>query len=715
MSIKFLLQHDNRDCGATCLSMIASYYHKNLSIAKARTYTKTDKNGCNLYGLIDAAKMISLDGEAMSGNPEELIDSINKGEVTFPFIAHIVSDQDMLHYIVVYKIKNNKFIAADPGKGKVILSFEDFFSMWTGYIVTFKKNEKFVKDKFSGFKIFDLFKLINLKEARLGITLFLSVIVATIGVAGSFVFKLILDNNFVDKNYNKIAIIFLSIICLYVLQAIIEIVRGQIVSLTSKKIDVSLSTGYFSHLVKLPVFELGKWQTGEYLSRLSDIFVIRSALATGMVSAILDCSMIIVCGVMLIRFNFIMFIVSFAIILLYFILTIAMKGPMEFLNRETMNKGAMFQSFFKEVVDGIQTVKMTDENTFIKEGIKKYEDYAMLERKTNNIGIIQETLAASIELIGTTVVLWIGYSFVHSNKMTVGDLITFYALLGYFITPCKSLVGLHPAIQASLIAMERLNDMIEVPSEDSSKGEKTPNRIDSWEMKNVSFRYGNNELTLKDINLSVKRGEKIALVGESGCGKTTIAKLLMRFYNQETGEILINGQSYDKFSLEQLRNNISYIGQDSYLFSRTLKENLSLGTKNVTDELINNVCNKCNINSFANILPLGMETPIDENGTNLSSGQRQRVIIGRALLKNPQLLILDEATSNLDSVTEQGITDTINKLGDDVACIVIAHRLSTVKQCDRVYVMKQGSIVEVGTHEELSNNSIEYKRLLQYQ
>lgn len=715
MGLKYYLQHDSRDCGATCLAMIANYYHKNLSVSKARVYTKTDKNGCNLYGLVDAAQMISLKGDAMSGSPEELMDSIGKGEINFPFVAHIISDEGLLHYVVVYKIKNGKFIIGDPGKGKVILSFEDFFGIWTGYIVNFEKEADFKPDKNDGFKILQLFRLIDIKEARLGITILLSVLVAAIGVAGSFVFKLILDNEFMDKNYDKLPIIFLAVIGLYILLAVIEIAKGRIISMTSKKIDVSLSTGYFKHLLKLPVFELGKWQTGEYISRLGDISVIRNALATGLVSVVLDVSMLIVCGIMLINLNLPMFVVSFTIVLLYLILTLSMKRPIEVISRDSMSKSAIFQSLFKEVVDGIQTVKMTDSTLFIDEGTQKYEEFGEADKKNNFIGITQDALAGLIELIGVAIVLWIGFVFVHNNRMSIGDLLTFYALMGYFISPCKSLVGLHPAVQSALIAVERLNDMMDVDIENDDSGKPLPANVNKWEMKNIDFRYGNNQLTLKDINLFVEKGEKIALVGESGCGKTSIAKLFMRFYLQESGKILIDGEEYGEFSVESLRKSISYIGQDSYLFSKTLKENMILGNTDISDEEFIKVCEKCNISDFAERLPAKYDTPIDENGMNLSSGQRQRVVIGRALLRHPQLLILDEATSNLDAATEQSITNTVNELGNDVACIIIAHRLSTVEKCDRIYVVKDGSIVDVGTHAELSQNSEEYRRLLQSQ
>jgi ATP-binding cassette subfamily B protein len=328
----------------------------------------------------------------------------------------------------------------------------------------------------------------------------------------------------------------------------------------------------------------------------------------------------------------------------------------------------------------------------------------------------QDVVTDAVELIGTIIILWIGFSMVLQDKITVGVLITFYALISYFTGPIKNLIQLQPTIQKAFVAAERLNDILELEVEKNnvSNNFKSNDKtlIDTLEFRHVYFRYGNRELTLKDVCLQLKRGEKIAIVGESGSGKTTIAKLLLGFYEPENGEILINNESTKERGFNDLRRNIAYVDQNTFLFADTIKNNMMLGNEEVSDEEIWESCIKSHISEFIQGLPLKLDTPIDENGENLSGGQKQRIAIARALLRKPQILILDEATSNLDTITEDAIKDAIFKMNDNLTCIIIAHRLSTIRQCDCIYVMENGYVVEYGSHDELVDLNGKYAQLL---
>lgn len=737
-------QHDIRDCGAACLSMIAQHYGLKHPIAKYRELTKTDRTGANLYGIVDGAKQIGLDAEALCGSPDELYDAFLDNSVSFPFIAHTMSTDALLHYVVVIEIKNGKFIIGDPAKGRQNLTPEEFFEIWTGYIVTFKKTDTFIAGDYSKGSNWRFFRLLKNQYHKLLSVLILSLSISLIGVMGAFVFEIAIDqfatvtgyydsqdltectenceenhnhteennplNNFIigvaSFDFN---IIFIALILLYLLQAGIQFVRGYIIIDVSKKIDIQLSLSYYNHIIDLPISSVNMRQTGEYLSRFSDTDIIRTAISNTTVTLMLDSIMVIGCGVLLYILNSKMFFVALIMIVLYTIIVLCYRNPVERSNRHVMENNAQLQSYFKESIDGIETIKATCANQKIKaETTSRFNNFINAVVKNNFITMTQDTLASSIELIGTAIILWVGFALVLAGQVTIGSLVTFYILLAYFTEPIKNIIELQPTIQTAIVAADRLNDILDLEKESCPKNSLQLNNTQSWEFKNINFRYGNRDLVLQDVSMNIRRGEKIAIVGESGSGKTTLAKLLLRFYQPEKGAILIDGKEINEINLNSLRQDIAYVNQNTFLFSDTIRNNLRLVNSELTDDEIEQACKISQANQFICELPMGYDTPLDENGANLSGGQRQRLAIARALLQKPQLLILDEATSNLDTITETAIKNTIFNSNRELTCIIIAHRLSTIKNCDKIYVMDHGKIIESGTHTELMEKKGKY-------
>ena len=741
--MKTIFQHDQRDCGAACLSMIAAHYGLKYPISKYRELTKTDKTGTNLYGLVEGAKQIGLYGEGLSGSPDELMDGIQKNEIRFPFIAHTVSDGAMLHYIVVFGLKHGKFIIGDPGKGKLKLTSEEFFSIWTGYIVTFSKTEAFQPGNHVRGSFLKFFSLLKGQYIKLFSVMLISLVIAAIGIMGAFVFEIAIDEFALNTGYygtqtedshdhtedepeeigrieallNEVThadfdIIFIGIIGLYLLQAVIQFIRGYLIISVSKKIDLRLSLSYYNHIIDLPVSSISVRQTGEYLSRFSDTATIRLAISGATLTLLLDSVMVLACGCILFLENQKLFFVSLLMVLGYAVIVLCYRKPVERSNRQVMEHNAQLQSYFKESIDGIETVKASHANEQVKEHTtSKFNRFINSVVKNNLISLSQDTLADTVELIGTVVILWIGFTMVLAGQVTIGSLMTFYVLLSYFTQPIKNLIELQPTIQTAFVAADRLNDILDLEKELITGANESLPAIQTWEFQNIDFRYGNRELTLENLSLSIQRGEKIAIVGESGSGKTTLAKLLLRFYEPESGNILLNGKSVKHYTLSALRGGVSYVDQNTFLFSDTIRNNLKLGNPDASDSEIEQACQVSQATEFINRLPLGYDTPLDENGMNLSGGQRQRLAIARALLKKPQLLILDEATSHLDTITESSIKNMFSQFDKDMTCVIIAHRLTTVKNCDRIYVMEQGQLVEAGTHEELIKKDGTYATL----
>lgn len=731
---KIILQHDQRDCGAACLAMVAAHYGAKYPLSKFRELTKTSRTGTNLYGLVDGARQIGLNAEALSGTPQELVEGIDKGEIKFPFVAHIVADGAMLHYVVVFGFKNGVFKIGDPAKGKRKLPANDFFAVWTGYIVTFEKTDAFKKGNFAKGSFLKFLAMLKGQYGKLAVVFVHSLFVSGIGIAGAFVFKIVIDGfntanvehsvtaangvavatEWVAEHTSQFYLLLALVIALYILQAVIQIVRGKLLISVSRAIDIKLSLTYYNHLIGLPVSSLALRQTGEYLSRFSDAGAIRNAISGATMTLMLDSLMVIVCGVILYIENATMFFVALIMIALYAAVVWAYRKPLENANRAVMENNAAVQSYLKESIDGIETVKASRADEQVKSTTaQKLEKFVGAIVKNSVLSISQDTIAGTVEMVGTAVILWIGFTLALHGNITLGSLMTFYVLLDYFTEPIKNLIELQPTIQTAIVAADRLNDILDLEEESSSGGEMP--EVTQWAAENVDFRYGNNELTLKNVSLKINKGEKIAIVGESGSGKTTLAKLFVRFYKPENGRITVNGGDIGEINLEELRGSIAYVNQKPFLFSDTIRNNLKLGCENVSDEEMYAACKLSKADEFISALPMGYDMPLDEDGMNLSGGQRQRLALARAILKKPQLLILDEATSNLDTITEAAIKKTVFELDKNLTCIIIAHRLSTIKNCDCIYVMQNGEIVESGTHGQLMSRQGQYAKFWQSQ
>ena len=718
--MKIRLQHDERDCGATCLCIICDNYGLYIPIAKSRLLTKTDRNGTNLYGLIDGATKLGFIAEALSGSPQELLEGINNKEISFPFIAHTVSQNAILHYIVVFGIKNGKFIIADPARGKYTLTENDFFDIWTGYIATFEKSDTFQTTRQIQKHSLRFFQLLHSQVPTLTGILFLSMIVAAIGIIGAFVFQIIMDSMGAQNQTNGIALwlenhlgiegnlnltlIFASLIILYILYAILQIIRGYLIASVSRKLDISLSLSYYNHLIELPISSIQLRNTGEYLSRFSDISNIRQAISGATVTLLFDSLMVLACGGILAIQNPKLFGIALIMVIIYAIIVLFYRKPIERRNRNVMEQNAHVQSWFKESVDGIETLKASVAEIHAKNRAR-YHIHSFINAvfRTSILSVSQDVLAGLIEMVGTVSILCTGFSMVLDGKLSVGALITFYALLAYFTEPIKNLIELQPMLQTATVALDRLNDVMDTSSESLDNGADLPDNlpVNEWKVNHLNFRYGNEKLTLENVSLVIQEGEKIALVGESGSGKSTLAKLFLRFYEPESGEIFCDGNNIQTKSLLSLRRSVAYVSQNTFFFSDTIKNNLKLANPTISDDEIVKACQLSHIHNLITTLPMGYDTPLDENASNLSGGQKQRLAIARALLQKPKLLILDEATSQLDSITEAGIKDTIFNSQEELTCIIIAHRLSTIQACDRIYVMENGKIVENGEHKDL--------------
>ena len=663
-------QHDIKDCGAACLATISKQYGLKIPISKIREVAGTDMNGTSAYGVVKAAETLGFTAKGVKASkPEDIFSEFPK-----PAIAHVIVDGSLLHYVVIHKVTKEEILVADPGKGIVKYKPEDFFKIWTGVLIIMVPAPTFEKgDETKG--LFERFwGLIKVQKGLLGNIFVSSILITILGIIGSFYFKFLMDD-ILPNNLNKsLLVISIAMIGLSIFKIITEFFRSLLLIHMSQNIDIPLLLGYYNHVIDLPMNFFGTRKVGEIISRFNDASKIRDAISSATLTLMIDTLMAVVGGVILYMQSSTLFFVCIIPIILYLALVFIFKKSLEDVNRNVMEDNARLTSYLVESIEGIETVK----------GV---------------FGIC---------------ILWLGGYLALKGDITVGTLLSFNSLLAYFIEPIERMINLQPELQSAMVAADRLGEILDLELEKSKDEDKKINPktlLGDINIKNIDFRYGTRQLVLKNINMNIKPGEKIALVGESGSGKTTIAKLLMNFYGVEKGEIILNNYNIKDINKEALRDKISYISQDSFFFSGSIKENLQFANEEATYEEIIEVCKQAQIHDFINSLPLRYETPLEEKGTNLSGGQRQRLAIARALLKKPEILIMDEATSNLDSITEKAIEKTIEECTKNVTTIIIAHRLSTIMRCDRIYVMDKGEIIEEGNHEQLLRKQGYYYRL----
>ncbi|MBU5488947.1 peptidase domain-containing ABC transporter [Clostridium sp. MSJ-8] len=700
----YVKQMDDNDCGPACLATVLKYYKYKISITRLREICKTDINGTTMLGLIKAAQKLGFSAKGVNGKGIKAL----KSNFPKPAIAHVIYGDGVRHYVVLYEVTDSKVIVADTGRGIITYSIEEFLKIWSGKLIFLIPPSEFKENEYKNPYI-RFVKLISMQKKLIISIFFASLFIAILGILGSFYYKILIDNVIPNNLYNKLKFVSITMICIVSLKTIIELLRNILLLFISKNIDVQLLLGYYSHILKLPMEFFESRDVGSIISRFNDGVKIRDAISSTAVTVFLDTLMAVVGGIILYRLSGIMFFVCFIPIVIYLFLVVKFKSKIEESNRDVMENNSKVTSYLVESIEGVEVIKSYNSEEYNVRKFKKRFNYYMESLFKNGFILnILESLKGITKVVFGICILWLGAYLTLKGQVTVGTFISFNALLAYFIEPIERVINLQSQIQSAMVAADRLGQILDLQIESYKNDRKSLSLAGDIIFENITFRYGFRRIILQDFNLHIKNKERIALVGESGSGKTTIVKILMKFYEIEKGKITINSNDLVDISPRQLRNRIAYISQESYFFSGTIRENLLIGNNDASEEDMVNICKKVFIHDYIMSLPKKYDNVLSEKAMNLSGGQRQRLAIARALLKKPDILIMDEATSNLDSITEKALEKTINECTNGITTIIIAHRLSTIKNCDRIFVIEDGQIIEEGSHEELLNNKGEY-------
>ena len=697
----FVPQIDARDCGVAALASISKFYGSDYSLAHLRELAKTNKEGTTALGIVKAAKEMSFETRAIQAD----MSLFEMEDIPYPFIVHVNKEGKLQHYYVVYKNIKDHLIIGDPDPTVKVtkMTKERFASEWTGVAIFLAPAPSYKphKDKKNGLMSF--LPLIFRQRSLIFYIVLASLLVTLINIGGSYYLQGILDEYIPNQMKSTLGIISIGLIITYILQQIMSFSRDYLLTVLSQRLSIDVILSYIRHIFELPMSFFATRRTGEVISRFTDANSIIDALASTILSLFLDVSILIIVGSVLLVQNTNLFLLSLISVPIYIIIIFAFMKPFEKMNNDVMQSNSMVSSAIIEDINGIETIKsLTSEETRYQKIDSEFVDYLDKSFKLSKYSILQSSLKQGAQLILNIVILWFGAQVVMTGKISIGQLITFNTLLSYFTNPLENIINLQTKLQSAKVANNRLNEVYLVESEFKNTQTLTDSQFLAGDIcfEDISYKYGFGRDTLNNINLTIKQGDKVSIVGISGSGKTTLAKMIVNFFEPYKGRITINNNDLKMIDKKVLRQHINYLPQQAYIFSGSILENLTLGANQmISQEDIIKACEIAEIRQDIEQMPMGYQTELSD-GAGLSGGQKQRIALARALLTKAHVLILDEATSGLDVLTEKKVIENLMAMTDKTI-IFVAHRLSISERTNQVIVLNQGKVIETGSHQEL--------------
>ncbi len=706
-------QHDITDCGAACLASVAAHYQLQLPLARIRQYAGTDKKGTNMLGLLEAAEKLGFEAKGVKGELEHLV------KIPLPSIAHVVLKNGLHHYVVIYKASAKEVVVMDPGDGQMhAYTPAAFQEIWTGALLLLLPRDDFIprNEKVSVYHRFWalLFPhkavLLQCFIGAMGITL--------LGLAPAIYIQKLTD--FALPTANRPLVNLLGVVMLVALffQTLLSVFKDVFIIKVGQQIDAKLILGYYKHLLKLPQSFFDRMRVGEIISRIGDAVKIRVFINGVALNLLVDILVIIFAFAFMFSYYWKLASIMLLVIPIYGLVYYLVNHFNKRTERKVMEQAAELESQLVESLNSVKTIKHFG-----------LEDFANIKTETHFIALLKTTYRSALNNIfsGTSsntlvqlftiVLLWVGSGFVMDQEITIGELLSFYAIIGYFTGPIGRLVGANVQIQNALIAADRLFEIMDLENE----GQKQTTTLSKAQLgdivfDNIHFRYGTRKEVFQGFSAVFPHEKITAIVGESGSGKSTLVSLIQKLYALDQGSIFVGTQNLDYISSSSLKKYISIVPQHIDLFAGNVIDNIAVGEFAPEMDRIVSICKSIGILSFIENLPNGFYTFLGEHGASLSGGEKQRIAIARALYQNPEILILDEATSSLDSPSELYIKNTIAALRKKKKTILlIAHRLSSVIQADHIVVLKSGKIIEKGTHKQLISSKGFYSTMWKQQ
>ncbi len=716
-------QYDNKDCGPTCLKIIAKYYKKTISLQELRELTETTRLGSSLMGLSEAAEQIGFRSTAVKISLELLM------EAPLPCIVH----WNKKHFVVLYKIEKDVFYVSDPAHGRLKYSKEEFLKFWIGnnandqteegVVLLLETTPKFYspnyedKEKSLGFSFLSKYVL---KYRKFIWQLVIGLIAASVlQLIFPFLTQSIVDVGIKNQDIHFIYLILFAQLALFIGKTAIEIIRSWILLHLSTRINISLVSDFFIKLMSLPIAFFDSRMTGDILQRINDHKRIEQVLTTSSLSVLFSMVNLIVFSFVLAFYNlqiFGIFIVGSTLYFLWILIFLKKRADLDY---KRFSEVSQEQSKVIELISGMQEIKLHNAEKqkrwsweFIQARLFKVSiDGLKLEQyQSVGSGFINELKNILITILAAKLVI--------DGNITLGMMLAISYIVGQLNAPIVQLIEFIKELQDAKISLERLSEIHDKKDEEHPNSESIHDitKNSNFILDKVSFRYtGSNQNVLQHLDLEIPSNKITAIVGVSGSGKTTLMKLLLKFYDPNEGQIIIGNYNLKNVSHKTWRDHCGVVMQEGYIFSDSIANNIAVGEDYIDKKKLAHAVDIANIKGFIESLPLSYNTKIGMEGIGLSTGQKQRLLIARAVYKNPDFLFFDEATSALDTNNEKVIMEKLNVFFEHKTVVVIAHRLSTVKDAHQIVVLDKGLIVEVGNHNALVKQKGQYYNLVKNQ
>ena len=707
-SVPCVRQRDASDCGAACLVSIASWYRLRLPVARVRQFAGTDTHGTTALGLVQAATRLGFQAKGVRATSAAL------PALPLPAIAHIVRGGAQ-HWVVVARATARRVVIMDPASGdRRRLTREQFEREWSGATVLLAPARGFVAADHRR-SLAGRFLVLVAPHRRILTMAFIGAVVHTaLGLTTAVYVQQLVDHVLVDGNRNLLNVMSVILIILMLAQVVLGGMKGLLVLHTGQCMDATLILGYYRHLLALPQRFFDTMRIGEIASRVGDAVKIRALINDVALELLVSALVVALSLALLFLYSVTLGAVVLGTVPIYATIWAVTNARNKRASRELMERSAELQSQLVESISAIGTIKRFGLEADME--LRTEVRFVRLLRavfQSARTSLMTATTTGIVSRLSVVAILWIGATLVVERELTPGELMSAYALLGYLTNPLLTLIGANRTVQDALIAADRLFEIMDLERDRvTARATVDVTTAGDIELEGVTFRYGARTTALRDVSLRFRHGALTAVVGESGSGKSTIAALLQRIHAPDEGRVRIGGMDMRYLSDASLRTLISIVPQRIDLMAGSVLENVAIGDPEPDVKRALEAARAAGIAEMIERLPAGFDTELGENGMTLSGGERQRLAIARALYRDPQILILDEATSSLDGRSVARVRRMMleqRERGRTV--IVIAHQLDLAIEADHVIVMREGAVVEQGTHADLIGRSGPYRSL----